>query len=282
MKFRRLLEEYNAKIVRYADRVEVIKYGRVKRKPELPTRRATEPKIREPDEQELYEYQQAQKIRRKIKYYCLSNEFDLFWTLTFDDEKVDARNYPYAKQRLRAWLKYQREIYGKFDYIFVAELHKSGRIHFHGITFGFNPPLSEARSPKTNRLIKKNGLQIYNAPTWKNGFSTVSKIQDKNKTANYISKYITKDLMAIPSGYHQPRYFVSRGLKKPEISFEMIADEKLEKFTPDFVSGQIDMETLEFEKTVSIYNLHENEQKEMVQENIPETVIKSKFKEKAQ
>lgn len=273
-------EEYNAKIVRYADRVEVIKYGHVKRKPKVPTRRAIEPKIREPDEQELYEYQQAQKIRRKIKYYCLSNEFDLFWTLTFDDEKVDAKNYPYAKQRLRAWLKYQREIYGKFDYIFVAELHKSGRIHFHGITFGFNPPLSEARIPKTNRLIKKNGRQIYNAPIWKNGFSTVSKIQDKNKTANYISKYITKDLMAIPSGYHQPRYFVSRGLKKPEISFDLIADQKLEKFTPDFISGQIDMETFEFEKTISIYNLHENEQKELIQYNIPETVIKSKFKEK--
>lgn len=273
-------DEYNAKIIKFPDHVEIIKYGRPKRKPKQSKVRSTERKMRDEDEQEMYDYQQAQKIRRKIRYYCQSNDFDFFWTLTFDDEKVNSRDYPYAKKQLRAWLKYQRETYGKFDYIFVAELHKSGRIHFHGITNGFNPLLIEARSPKTNRLIKKNGLQIYNAPTWKKGFSTVSKIQDKNKTANYISKYITKDLMAIPTGYKQPRYFVSRGLQQPDITFEMMSGEELEKFTPDFVSGDLDIDTLAFEKTVSIYHLEENEHKEMIQTRIPETVIKSNFKSK--
>lgn len=273
-------DEYNAKIVGFPDHIEVIKYGKTRRKPGRQIIRATEPKIRDEDEQELYDYQQAQKIRRKIKYYCQSNDFDLFWTLTFDDNKVDARDYPYAKKRLRAWLKYQREKYGKFQYIFVAELHKSGRIHFHGLTAGFSPPLTEARSPKTNRLIKKKGLQIYNAETWKNGFSTVSKIQDREKTANYISKYITKELMAIPSGYHQPRYFVSCGLNQPDIEYKTIADKELANFIPTFVAGELDMNTLEFEKTVSIYNLKENDKKELIQDSTPDTVIKSRMKTK--
>lgn len=273
-------EEYNAKRIRFPDHVEIIKYQKIKKKPRPPTVKNIEPKVRDPDEEEIYQYQQAQKIRRKIRYYCQSNDFDLFWTLTFDDEKVDSRDYPYAKQRLRAWLKYQRETYGKFDYIFVAELHKSGRIHFHGITKGFNPPLAEARNPKTNRLIKKGGLQIYNAPTWKNGFSTVSHIQDRAKTANYISKYITKDLMAIPTGYKQPRYFVSRGLKQPEVDFLNLSDQDLADFTPAFISGEIDIETQKFSPTVSIYNLKENDQNELLQETRPETVIKSKIRSK--
>lgn len=273
-------EVYNSKIIRFPDHVELIKYGSTKKKPRPPARRIIEPKIRDPEEQDLYDYQQSQKIRRKIKYYCQSNNFDLFWTLTFDDDKVNARDYPYAKQRLRAWLKYQRETYGKFDYIFVAELHKSGRIHFHGLTYGFYPPLTEARSPKTNRLIKKNGLQIYNAPTWKNGFSTVSKIQDKSKTANYISKYITKDLMAIPSGYKEPRYFVSRGLKQPDIVFKTISDDYVADFTPAFVSGEIDLDTHEFITNVSIYNLREDDKNDLYQDDKPETVIKSKFRSK--
>ena len=34
--------------------------------------------------------------------------------------------------------------------------------------------------------IEKKGLQIYNAETWKNGFSTVSKIQDREKRASNL------------------------------------------------------------------------------------------------
>lgn len=161
----------------------------------------------------------------------------------------------------------------------MAELHESGRIHFHGVTYGFNPPLTEARNPNTNRLIKKNG-QIYNAPNWNYGFSTVSIIQDRDKTASYIAKYITKDLMAIPTGFKQPRYFVSRGLKLPEIDFLNLSDQDLAEFTPAFISGEIDMETLEFSKTISIYNLKENSENDLYQDIKTETTIKSKIKSK--
>ncbi|HGC8313572.1 TPA: hypothetical protein ACG2EC_000925 [Streptococcus agalactiae] len=189
-----MTSEYNLKVINFGDHVEVIKYGYLKQRVSGNNRPTNhERQIRTEEEQEIYNFQQAQKIQRRIRYYCECNDFDLFWTLTFDDEKVNAKDYEYAKKKLRAWLKYQREKYGKFDYIFIPELHKNGRIHFHGITFGFSPPLIEARNPKTDKLIKKNGLQIYNAETWKDGFSTVSKIDSKAKTANYISKYITDD-----------------------------------------------------------------------------------------
>ncbi|HEO7283809.1 TPA: hypothetical protein VBE53_001886, partial [Streptococcus agalactiae] len=134
-----MTSEYNLKVINFGDHVEVIKYGYLKQRVSGNNRPTNhERQIRTEEEQEIYNFQQAQKIQRRIRYYCECNDFDLFWTLTFDDEKVNAKDYEYAKKKLRAWLKYQREKYGKFDYIFIPELHKNGRIHFHGITFGFS------------------------------------------------------------------------------------------------------------------------------------------------
>lgn len=276
-----MTSEYNLKVVNFGNHVEVIKYGHLKQRVAGNNRLANhERKIRTEEEQDKYNFQQAKKIQRRIRYYCECNDFDLFWTLTFDDEKVNARDYEYAKKKLRAWLKYQREKYGKFDYIFIPELHKSGRIHFHGITFGFSPLLIEARNPKTDKLIKKNGLQIYNAETWKDGFSTVSKIDSKAKTANYISKYITKDLIAIPSAYKQPKYFVSRGLKKPEIEFKQIDGDELQMFIPNFIMGSLYIEDQKFEKDVLIYQLELDDENNFFQKNKPETVVRSRLKSK--
>ncbi|HFV1150665.1 TPA: hypothetical protein ACGNFN_001086 [Streptococcus agalactiae] len=276
-----MTSEYNLKVINFGDHVEVIKYGYLKQRVSGNNRPTNhERQIRTEEEQEIYNFQQAQKIQRRIRYYCECNDFDLFWTLTFDDEKVNAKDYEYAKKKLRAWLKYQREKYGKFDYIFIPELYKNGRIHFHGITFGFSPPLIEARNPKTDKLIKKNGLQIYNAETWKDGFSTVSKIDSKAKTANYISKYITKDLIAIPSAYRQPKYFVSRGLKKPEIEFQQIDENELQEFTPNFIVGNLYIEEQKFEKDVSIYLLELDDENKFFQKKKPETVVRSRLKSK--
>ncbi|MDW8509793.1 hypothetical protein RF505_07560 [Streptococcus mutans] len=276
-----MTSEYNLKVVNFGDHVEVIKYGHLKQRVAGNNRLANhERKIRTEEEQDKYNFQQAKKIQRRIRYYCECNDFDLFWTLTFDDEKVNARDYEYAKKKLRAWLKYQREKYGKFDYIFIPELHKSGRIHFHGITFGFSPLLIEARNPKTDKLIKKNGLQIYNAETWKDGFSTVSKIDSKAKTANYISKYITKDLIAIPSAYKQPKYFVSRGLKKPEIEFKQTDGDELQMFIPNFIVGSLYIEDQKFEKDVLLYQLELDDENNFFQKNKPETVVRSRLKSK--
>ena len=275
------MSENNLKVVNFGDHVEVIKYGHLKQRVAGNNRLANhERKIRTEEEQDKYNFQQAKKIQRRIRYYCECNDFDLFWTLTFDDEKVNARDYEYAKKKLRAWLKYQREKYGKFDYIFIPELHKSGRIHFHGITFGFSPLLIEARNPKTDKLIKKNGLQIYNAETWKDGFSTVSKIDSKAKTANYISKYITKDLIAIPSAYKQPKYFVSRGLKKPEIEFKQTDGDELQMFIPNFIVGSLYIEDQKFEKDVLLYQLELDDENNFFQKNKPETVVRSRLKSK--
>jgi hypothetical protein len=271
-------EEYNTKVVTYPDgSVEIIKYGTPKiRGSPMPDGTCSKKIDTSKKAMERRAKEQAYRIKRKLKYYTRSNDFDKFWTLTFNDEKVNALNYEHCRKRLRAWLKYQREKYGKFGYIFLPELHpKSERIHFHGVTEGFEPPLTEARNPKTNRLIKKKGTQIYNAENWQDGFSTVSNIEDKAKTASYISKYVTKELVEMPSAYNQPRYFCSRDLKQPTISYENWDNERLQDFTPSFVVGSQSGITMNFESDVSIYNLNMSEG-QLSQSISPETMYKAK------
>lgn len=268
---------YNAKIIMFEDHAEIIRYGinrtRVPSE-QIDRNTRTHNDVDDEELQKQRALEQAFRTKRKIKYYCQSNDFNLFWTLTLDDAKVNARNYTYSRQKLQAWLKYQREKYGKFDYLFVPELHKSGRIHFHGVTGKLSPPLVEARYPKSNRLIKKKGIQIYNAENWVNGFSTVSKIQSREKSASYITKYITKELIAMPSAFHQPRYFVSRGLKQPEIYYEELSNEDLSNFIPSFVVGGKNLLNNQFETDVSIYQVDISVDGRMVQNNPPDTVWK--------
>ncbi len=267
-------EYYNAKIVKYKNKVEIIKYSEMKIKSSGIEKdlKLTKPDLSD-EAIERRAVQQAYRIKRKIKHYVLANNFDLFWTLTFDENKVDSYNYKEVSTSVKAWLKYQREKFGRFGYIFLPELHKSGRIHFHGITENFNPPLIEARSKKTNRLIKIKGKQVYNAETWKNGFSTVSEIEDSDKTASYITKYITKEVFQMPTAFNQPRYLVSRGLNNPEISYLTLDEEEIENFTPSFVSGELNEDNILVNK-ISIYNL-DIENGNYLQNEIPTTTYKA-------
>ncbi|MCP1640398.1 hypothetical protein J2T50_002137 [Streptococcus gallinaceus] len=269
---------YNQKMTVFPDgKIEIIKYSQPKIR--VLNKKQSDNMRREltAEEKERQKVQQAFRIKRKIKHYCLSNKFDLFWTLTFNDEEVNALDYVEARKVLQAWLKYQREKYGKFDYIFVPELHKSGRIHFHGLTKNLTPPLFEAINPKTKRKIRKNGKQIYNAENWKKGFSTVSKIHDNAKTSSYITKYITKELLEVPTGYHQPHYFVSRGLQLPDITYKNAGKDNLEEFTPSFIAMNVNLATQESEKIVSIYNLTLDEDGSLRQTGTVETTVKSRL-----
>ena len=270
---------YDAKIEVFDDKIIVTKYGNYKVKP-----RKTEfgsPKLdneeKETKEQrEKRRSRQAFRMKRKIKNYILANDFDLFWTLTLDDTKVNAYDFQLARKELQKWLKYLREKYGRFDYLFLPEAHKSGRFHFHGVTGQMFPILTEARSAKTGRLLKKKGLQIYNAENWSNGFNTVSKIASKDKASNYITKYITKDFMQIPRLYKQPSYLVSRGLKSPNILYEILNETKLDEFVPSFVVGEVDADSNKFKPNISIFYLNLDKNGNPCQEKGIETFLKLK------
>lgn len=154
-------------------------------------------------------YMNLIRTKNQVKDYCLSNDFSMFWTLTFGKDREDDEK---CFNRMSNWLKHMKKKYGRFDYIFIPERHKDGCIHFHGVTGRFMGQFVDSGK-------REKGNVIYNCANWKFGFSTVTKIRDSKKTASYITKYVTKDLSQNIVGKGKKKYWNSRGLRKPVESY---------------------------------------------------------------
>ncbi|NHI67123.1 hypothetical protein [Lactococcus petauri] len=217
-------------------------------------------------------------IKRKIRHYILANDFKYFVTLTIDPKKRDSLDYEIAKQTLLKWCRAQRKTKGKFDYIFVPEFHKSGRVHFHGV---IGQPeyrsftLTEATNPKTGEILIRHNRQVLELKEWRYGFTDVTLIEDKERTSSYMTKYISKELMTGAEMFGKKRYFPSRGLKKPEILFIEDEDSDYSDFIPNF--GVVD--TDDFGNNIlekAIYKLYiDPETGEIIQKN-RDSLIKAK------
>lgn len=165
------------------------------------------------DEEKEYEkLKNLFRVKTKIKDYVLSNDFDYFWTITFSAEKADRYDYDLAFKIMSNWLRRMKRKYGKFDYIMIPELHKDGAIHFHGVTGGLNADIRDSG-------VKHKGEKVYNCSEWEHGFTTLTKIRDKEKTASYVTKYVTKEMQNSIVGKGKKKYWLSRGLRKPDITF---------------------------------------------------------------
>lgn len=162
------------------------------------------------EEKELEKQRNLWKVKTKIKDYCLSNDFDYFWTLTFGGE--DRYDNTVCFKKLDLWLRKMRRKHGKFDYIFIPERHKDGAIHFHGVTGGFAGELVDSG-------VKHNKATVFNCVDWKHGFSTLTRIRSKKKCASYVTKYVTKDLDQSIVGKGKKKYWCSRGLRLPAVEY---------------------------------------------------------------
>lgn len=146
----------------------------------------------------------------KVYYLARSNDWEWFFTLTFNPEVVDSFDYAACTDKLSDWLANMRRKCPDMKYIVVPEQHKSGRWHFHGLFSNCNN-LGFVDSGKRT----KSGDVIYNVGKYRLGFSTATKVRDFRRVTKYIGKYITKDLCAVTKG--KKRYWCSRNLQEAEI-----------------------------------------------------------------
>lgn len=165
--------------------------------------------VKTDEEKEYEKLKNLWRIKTKIKDYILSNDFNYFWTLTF---KADRYDYDLAFQKMGKWLERMRKKYGKFDYIMIPELHKDGAIHFHGVTGGLNALIVDAG-------VKHKGVKVYNCLEWEHGFTTLTKIRSREKTASYVTKYVTKEMQNSIVEKGKKKYWCSRGLRLPAVSY---------------------------------------------------------------
>lgn len=218
---------YDTKIQNYnGKKLRVIKYKNTRIK--STTNQGVDRKKVSTENQEQNQRAYAYKVKRRIYDYANSNDFKWFATFTFrasfetNEERFSAMNTWLQSQSKRARRNGQ-----EFKYIVVAELHESGLVHFHALfSDTFDLKIKE-RKTKTNRS------KLY-VSCWKNGYSDIEPIKDKEACANYVSKYITKnffnDKKAVAK--FKKRYWASHNLKRGKTAYvdsDSIDDEKQAK-----------------------------------------------------
>lgn len=161
------------------------------------------------------DYVSLNRSKQKIYYYSRSVDWSggFFITLTFNPELVNSYSYKDCLKKVRIFLDSIKRYDCSIKYLFVPELHKSGRYHFHGLITKCNFIDDDIISYSGHNI---GSDKIYNFNKfWTYGFSTLSKIKESKAVEKYIAKYTTKELL-IKTKY-QHRYLVSKNIDNAAI-----------------------------------------------------------------
>lgn len=141
------------------------------------------------------------RTKSRILEYILCNDFEYFFTQTVSPSSSISRyDCDVIIKKVVEKFNYMKKNSNKFLYMFVAEKHKDGAIHLHGVL------------SLEQKFLYVNDNGYYSIKNLdKLGFNSLSKIRNKEATACYMTKYITKDM--VENSHHQ-RYFCSKGLQR--------------------------------------------------------------------
>ena len=184
------------------------------------------PKSDKPRNGEIEDLERAKRrARANVRRVALASSFKYFVTLTFDPARVDSMDPAAVVKAMSIWCDNNVRRKG-LAYVLVPELHKSGRVHFHGF---FNdalpavdsgclkiPGQKRLKKPKTKKeraeLISAGAQVVYNLPNWTYGFTTALELVGSYPAAvAYVCKYIGKDAQKIGGRW----YYSGGAVQKP-------------------------------------------------------------------
>ncbi len=160
------------------------------------------------------------RAKEKIYGYIMANDWEYWATQTLDPEKIDRFDLDEVIK------KYNQKLYNlkkrsctELKWLIVPETHKDGAYHLHMFMLGM--PEDRMKYTGHDYYSKDEGRYrpIYNwLDTVDYGFNYYLYIGDvgpkqKVKMANYIAKYITKDLAT--ERFNKKKYWSSKGLREP-------------------------------------------------------------------
>lgn len=210
--------------------------------------------------------EQVQSIKSKKKYYknkrydiarLIDNNMDSrtkFITLTFrDSTDYDITDYEDSKKEFDKFIKRFRRYLMKtspnyrLKYIAVHEIQKNRKAyHFHIIAFGI-PYIS-------NKILSE---------LWGGGFVKINRIPNNVESQNigiYISKYFAKEDSEVN---FRNKYYSSRNLIKPEITYDLVPAHEVNKYTSDEIFGEIE-QTKDYKYNRPAYGINKMTQLEEV------------------
>ena len=162
-------------------------------------------------------YNNISRSKKSVKELALCNDFNFFVTITIKND-YNRFNIDNAFYFLKKFCKKYKRKFSSFSYLFIAEYHKNGAIHFHGLC---NLPFEAIQLDLYRRTIKnQKDARFYH--TFSSlifddfGRNSFDYITSKDKISSYILKYITKDCIRTSS--HR-LYTCSRGLKHADKTY---------------------------------------------------------------
>jgi hypothetical protein len=193
------------------------------------------------------------RTRRIFFDYAKCNTFKISLTLTFDPKKhPKCYDYDYSLKKISTFLKNTKRKYGNFEHLFVIEVTKDGKHHFHALLTGFTGrmhelPLSVAQKAKRTRYNwPEDEYKHFKIDAWEqsNGFADAETIMSSHhdQAVGYAAKYVAKDLESSIHGKHRKRFFASHGLKKPIKRYNENPEEII-------AQGQYDLKNIEITET---------------------------------
>ena len=158
------------------------------------------------------------RAKSKIYELALCNDWEYFVTLTISPKKYDRYNLKAYYKDLSEFLhnfNRRRTDETKVKYLLIPELHQDGAWHMHGLIKGLN----------TDELyINSNNYYGWKPYEDKFGFLSLGNIRDQDRTASYITKYITKDTEKSVKELGCHLFYSSNGLNVAEQLYRGNAD----------------------------------------------------------
>lgn len=219
------ITEYNAKIINCHNYIQVYFFSKTKEKKDInlvkvDTDDLVKPKTNTSNTNVSDFSIEAKNINRsKLQCQrlakCNCDEWKTFITLTIAENITDI---DIANRKLKYFLDKVRRKYKELKYIGIPEFQKRGAVHYHLLTNISINNTDLIYTQQDNKYFK-------HIKYWNDGFTKVDTLEkDIKKIIGYISKYMTKDIDNRLFNRH--RYFYSRNLKKPIVSYLDLSNNK--------------------------------------------------------
>ena len=173
------------------------------------------------------------RARRNAIDIALSNKFEYFTTNEFRGDTYDRYDVLTCQKKIAKFFNnFKTRHAPDFIYLQVPEYHpKTGAVHMHGMIGGI--PEGELYMPDTIpwrdkatgeiRQIKNDrGVIRWDRYQKSIGFFDCSRIRNQEQVAYYLSKYMSKDLIALPKGVRT--FISSSGLNRPKLVIDTPSD----------------------------------------------------------
>lgn len=173
--------------------------------------------------EEVYKMKNLARTRQRVLMYAKSCDWEWFLTFTLSPDCIDRYDYAECSKVMRQWLNNQKKRFAPdLKYIVVPEQHKDGAWHFHALLADVGTMVF------ADSGIVQKGRKVYNMSKWSYGFTTATQVADVGKTASYVSKYISKDLMDFLP--HKQKYYVSQNIPEPQVSCFCLSQDEVETY----------------------------------------------------